>query len=80
MKRNNLYKDFEAEMDFINSEEFKKSIAIEDLSPTEVVATTALQRQRANLTASKTKLENQLKAVTDQLAKLDAQIARMQAT
>jgi septal ring factor EnvC (AmiA/AmiB activator) len=78
MKRDNLYTEFEAEMEIINS--MLKNVADEALSPTEVTAVTALQRQRAQLQSSKTKLENQLKEVDEQLAKMDAQISRMQAT
>jgi uncharacterized protein (DUF3084 family) len=82
MKRNNLYQEFEDEMEFIEDEKFKEDTdaAVEDLSATEVVTVNALQRQKSQLTIQKTKLQNQLKTVEENINKLDAQIARMQST
>jgi len=81
VKRNNIYQEFKDEIEFIEDGKFKDDeVAAEDLSPTEVVAVNALQRQKATLTIQRTKLQNQLKQVEANMNKLDAQIARMQAT
>lgn len=72
--RDKLYTDHEAFTDFI-ANGFK-----EDLSPTETIAVSSLERQKATLEAQRVKAEQQLKDTIEKINKLDAQIARMKAT
>lgn len=76
MDRNNLYKDFEDELDFITN----NLHADEDLSPTETITVSALERQKAQLESQKVKLEQGLKTLLEKMNQIDAQIARMKAT
>lgn len=72
--RNKLYTDHEIFTDFIESE-FE-----EDLSPTETITVSALERQKAQMEAQKIKLEQGLKTLLEKMNQLDAQISRMKAT
>lgn len=67
-----FYSDFEDEMEFIEGGEY----AAEDISnPSVANLVAALERQKANLMAKKTKLEQQIEAAEKEIQKIDAQIA-----
>jgi len=72
--RDKLYTDHEAFTDFIESG-FE-----EDLSPTETITVSALERQKAQMESQKIKLEQGLKNLLEKMNQLEAQIARMKAT
>ena len=76
--RNNLYKEHEAFERFIENG-FEADVE-EDLSPTETIAVSSLERQKATLEAQRVKLDQQLKDLMEKINKLDADIARMKAT
>lgn len=75
--RHTFYSDFEEFSEFIDKVLNKKD---EDLSPTETITVSALERQKAQLEAQKVKLEQTLKTTLEKMNQLDAQIARMKAT
>ena len=72
--RDKLYTDHEAFTDFI-AKGFE-----EDLSPTETITVSALERQKAQLQGQKVKVEQQLKDILEKINTIDAQVGRMKAT
>jgi len=76
MDRNKLYQEFKDEIDFIEGE----LNADEDLSPTETITVSALERQKAQMESQKIKLEQGLKDLLEKMNRMEAQIARMKAT
>lgn len=75
MDRAKLYTELEDELNFIDALH-----SDEDLSPSEVVSVSALEKQKAQLESQRVKIEAQLEALEEKAARIEAQIARMQAS
>ncbi len=75
MDRDNLYTEFEDEIDFIDMLH-----SDEALDKSEVIAASALGRQKSQLETQKIKLQSQMTDVDEKIAALEAKIASMQAT
>ena len=80
MNRNKLYQEFKDEISFIEDELNKKDVTDEDLSPSETITVSALERQRAQMEGQKIKFEQGLKNLLEKMNQLEAQISRMKAT
>lgn len=78
VKREDLYGDFQAQVDFIDRGLHK--LELEELSASETVAVSSLERQKASLEGKKVQLQQQLEEVGQEIASIDARIARMKAT
>ncbi len=74
MERSKLYSDHNELTKFI------ETLSTEELSSTEVIATSSLQRQKSQLENQKLKAEEKVKSIDIQIAKLEAKMATMQAT
>jgi len=80
MNRNKLYQEFKDEISFIEDELNKKDVTDEDLSPSETITVSALERQKAQMEGQKIKFEQGLKNLLEKMNQLEAQISRMKAT
>lgn len=75
ISRKDFYGNFEEEIDFIEN-----MLKKEDLTSSETVAVSGMERRLADLESKKLRLQSQMDDVEEQINKINAQIARMKAT